>query len=98
VELKVVEGDRGVGEKRGESESLGRGKVGFLKTKDIRGGQKVAEGGTDDIATVGKVGGSTVVRKAVNIIGDNTRDREGKVRKKEERGGRTRGAERAVKH
>jgi hypothetical protein len=52
VNLEVVEGHRGVRKDGGEGVDLGRSEVSFLEAENIRGGEKIAETGVDDVTPV----------------------------------------------
>ena len=62
------------------------------------GGEKVTETGGDDVATVDEIGRGAIIRQAINVVRDETGDRQGEIGEKEEGGGRVRWAEGTAKH
>ena len=95
---EIVEGDGGAGKDRREGKGFVSGEVSFLQADDIRRGEQIADAGGDKVAAVGKVERGAIVGETVNIVRNNTRNGEGKVGEKEERGGRARRLKRITKH
>ena len=84
VHREVVEGD-GTAREGGEGKLLRSGEVSLLKTDNITLDNKVAESRRDDRAAKTTIRASGVVRKAVDIVGDDAGDEGGRGGKGGER-------------
>jgi len=98
VHPEIVEGNSRPGKNGGEGEGLGGREIGLLQAQDVGGREEVAKASRDDITAMNKVGRSAVVGQAVDIIGNDARNRKRKIGGEEKGGGRTSRTERATRH